>query len=164
MNNYNNNWEVDITRNHYLTSARTWKDVSDCIRRLSELGELFLGLHRAEGGFACIEGPDFRSTENEYTNEPVVRKAIRFRRFGNGRLDWPSCDRSFASVEDDHTVIPDGMVLSLRFEGQNCRPWSKKRCREMADVIAAALCFRHIHANSVNRHILNRARVSRKPN
>ena len=155
MNDY---WDVDITCNHYLTSERTWKDVSDCVRRLSETGEIFSGLHRAEGGFACIEGPGFRSTENDSTKGLVVRKAIRFC-FRNGRIDWPSQVRSFASVTEDLVVIPDGMVLSLRFEGQNCCPWSKKRCREIADVIVSVLRLHRIHANSVRQHLYKRRKL-----
>jgi hypothetical protein len=85
------------------------------MRALNENGETFSGLHRAEGGFACITGPGFQSTETDESHgqSPTgmkVRKAVRFQRF-SGRINWPSCDHSFASAKDEDVIFPDDFVL-----------------------------------------------------
>jgi hypothetical protein len=136
-------WEQDFCK-RYITTTATWADILRCVEALSTDGAKYAVLHRAEGGFMCTRDADFESTEPESGGCPppngvLVRKAIRFL-CPNVRVDWPSMDHQVCDdVERDDVVIPPGTVISLRFEGQNCRPWPKGECDRLAEIVAASL-------------------------
>ena len=104
----------------------------------------FAPLSRVEGGFMCVYGAGFSSTEGLYDhlsenpqqNQPV-RKAIRFGRLHGRRVDWPS---DFYDVKPDTEIIQGGdTIFVLRFEGQNCRPWTKRQRALYEGIIARTL-------------------------
>jgi hypothetical protein len=136
-------WEQNFTK-RYITTAATWADITRCMEALSARGSAkFSALHRCEGGFMCTHDVDFESTEptsGGATPLHCVRKAIRFDPcFSTFWVDWPSLNFELLEVDEDHVVIPPNKVISLRFEGHNCRPWTKRECDELADVIATSL-------------------------
>ena len=58
-----------------------------------------------------------------------VRKAIRFGRLHGRRVDWPS------DVKPEIIQGGDTIFVLLRFEGQNCRSWTKRQ-RALYEYIA----------------------------
>jgi hypothetical protein len=147
-------WEVTgVAGNKWIAPRLTWGDIQRAVSALNGAhgGESFAPLHRCEGGFMCLSGPGgFASDEppNGYPDQPRAfpsRKAIRFlghralRLDGTTRLNWPSHNSEFASASPDMVVFRGGEIISLRFEGQNCRRWTKKRCVELMEVVSKEL-------------------------
>ena len=132
-------WEQKFKK-RYRTSAATWGDIKRCMTALSHTPSKFSPLRRAEGGFMCYEDTNFRTTE-PHGASPWVRKAIRFVRLGPHFVNWPASGRLFDEVgcDDDHVVIRANQVVSLRFEGNNCDPWTRATCDELARIIATSL-------------------------
>jgi hypothetical protein len=149
-------WLVSIPSNKFTsTRAVTWGNIKTCIRVLNESGdETFAGLHRAEGGFMCVEGPGFRSDEiidsglpdNRQRPKEIIHKEIRFGHGYNAlRLDWadwPSCYNSFLRnplLTDEWVVFERGAKTSLLFQGDRCAPWTRNECKAYAEVVAESL-------------------------
>lgn len=155
--------------NDYLmTRDVTWADIKACVNNLSlnceaygGVGDEFAPLHRIEGGFMCVAGVGFKSTEpvdSKLPNQqPVmedrdkwVRRAIHFDGEMNDR--WPSRCDSFLDTPDLHdntVVLPMGRngLFSLRFEGQNSEEWTPHQCKEFGSIIADELNLFQIHGN-----------------
>ena len=178
-------WSVNPTGyvNYLMTRDVTWADIEACVNHLSlnsprwgGEGEEFAPLHRFEGGFMCVAGPGFQTNEPVDTklvdqpckekDEPPIRKFIRF----DGPSvysTWPSRNGSFLdnpNLKDTTVVLPfKGNVFSLRFEGENCKAWTKWQCREYADIIGDELHAFPIHGNLAaklhNRALMNPALV-----
>lgn len=88
----------------------------------------------------CTHDDGFQNTELEASTSQKVRKAIRFQPCSNFLVDWPSRhSRVPPDVTANHIVIPSNQVITLQFEGQNCRPWSKGACQEFAQIISNEL-------------------------
>ena len=123
-----------------LTRDVTWADIKECMLSLNgKDGETFAPLARCEGGLACVSGPKFQSSTSDW-----VRKAIRFSyttapynpgvvRVLNERGVWHNV--FLDNCEDDTVVLQDGECMCLGFEGQNCKAWTKRQCRDYADII-----------------------------
>jgi hypothetical protein len=138
---YQNKYQKLNNEINYLTSECTWKNIKDCMQKLSETGETFSGLQRSEGGFLCTKGPGFQSTETDTQwdfgiNEIEIGKSIRFQNCSRDRIQWPMLG---PDVEDEYVVIPSGIIISWRFDTINCPQWSKARRLEISNVIATAL-------------------------
>ena len=153
--------------NYVMTRDITWSDIKKCVNRLSwncekwgGEGEEFAPLHRVEGGFMCVAGPGFQTTEvvdSKLNNQPSVgadglrvRKFIRFH--ADTRGCWPSRDNSFLNIpnlRDDTVVIPMGSkgLFSLGFDGENCKKWTPAQCEEFGHIIAEEVEAFAIHAN-----------------
>ena len=148
-------WELSIPETNFVSTRDvTWSDIKECIQALNESGEdVFSGLHRYEGGFMCVSGPTFKSTERvdsmlPHQNPPPdgqkkpVHKEIRF---SNGRaIDWPSHNNTFLgsnAVGDEHIVMKKDTTTSFRFQGDRCAPWTNDQCQNYANVVARALKF-----------------------
>ena len=138
-----NEWEYRGSR--YVSPPCTWADMEACIHELNECSDdKFAPLSRVEGGFMCVYGAGFSSTEGLYDHlsksprpDQPVRKAIRFSRLHGRRVDWPS---DFYDVKPDTEVIQGGdTIFVLRFEGQNCRPWTKRQRALYEGIIAHTL-------------------------
>ena len=114
---------MDHGTSHHLVPGLTLK------RELNECSDdNFAPLSRVEDGLMCIYGAGFSSTEGLYDHlsknpqpKQPVRKAIRFSRLHGRRVDWPL---HFYDVKPDTKIIPEG---DTRFEGQHCRPWTKRQ-------------------------------------
>jgi hypothetical protein len=149
-------WEVTgIAGNKWIAPRCTWADIQRAVSALNEApgGETFAPLHRCEGGFMCLSGPGgFASdepangyTDNGYPRALPSRKAIRFlghrsrHLVGTVHWNWPSDGHDFSRASPDMVVFKGGEIISLRFEGQNCRRWTKKRCVELAGIVSKAL-------------------------
>ena len=154
-------WEVDIPCNNYMVKKQcTWADIKGCANELGKSSaEVFACLNRCEGGFMCMSGPNFNSTEPAEggipRGIPIVRKAIRFQ--CHNWIDWPLL---FAGAHDGDVVfkeLNDYHFVSLRFEGQNCQKWTKAEAKQHADTIAASLGWEHMHKNTPRRSMLRRA-------
>lgn len=154
-------WAICPPRNNLLpTRDVTWKDIQECIQALNDSGEdVFAGLHRHEGGFMCVDGPDgFRSTDRidaglPHQNPPDQGEPISHReiRFGWRSTNWPSRYGSFLDndlLTDDWIVAEKGKMTSLKFRGENCVPWSRDRCKRLATVISDSLGLEHKHWNA----------------
>ena len=148
---------------HYeLSRDVTWADIKSCMGELffnggtlddfvagSKDGDTFAPLDRCEGGFMCVSGPGFQSDECarlvgkvshcKSLNGPWVRKAIRFSFAGGGqdRKTWHHVFRD--NCKDDTVLLAMGETLILGFEGKGCKAWTKRECREYADIIACVL-------------------------
>ena len=155
-------WKVDIPCNNYMVKKQcTWADIKGCANELGKSsGEVFACLHRFEGGFMCMSGPNFKSTEPAEGGTPlgipIVRKAIRFQCHPSG-MYWPSMHNSFAGAHDDDVVFKemnDYNFVSLRFEGQNCKKWSKAEAKQHADTIAALLGWEYMHKNTSRSRLI----------
>lgn len=167
MGTANTFWEVEITCNNYVAQKEcTWADVKACANELGKSsGEVFTCLHRAEGGFMCVCGPNFYSTESAEgvmpLCAPVVRKAIRFN--CHTRIDWPSWNCSFDGAHDDDVVFGvTGNFIQLRFEGQNCTKWTKAEAKQYANTIATSMGWKHVHKNTNQRSSLLALREDQK--
>ena len=163
-------WSVkpDGYNNYLMTRDVTWADIKACVNRLSlncaahgGEGDEFAPLHRVEGGFMCVAGVGFQSTEpvdsklpNQQTmldwRDTCVRRAIRF----DGEMTdrWPSRDHSFLDtpgLHDTTVVLPMGRkgLFSLWFEGDNCKKWTPQQCKEFGEIIADELNLFQIHGN-----------------
>lgn len=149
-------WEVSkIPRNTWVVPKCTWRDIIATTEALCSLEseggetETFAPLHRAEGGFMCVSGPGFVSNEpaeGQWPRNPgqsYARKAIRFasaERGGTRRFwGWPSNNNSFAGARPDDVIFRGGEIINLRFEGQFCKRWTKKRCIELMEAVAKEL-------------------------
>lgn len=160
MGTNNTFWEVDIACNNYAIQEEcTWADVKACASELGKSsGEVFTCLHRAEGGFMCVSGPNFNSTEAQEGptphGVPIVRKAIRF--VCTSRIDWPSWNKSFHAAHDDDVVFKANHLafVQLRFEGQNCKKWTKAEARQHANTIVTSLGWKYAHKNTPRRSLL----------
>ena len=163
-------WYVKpLGKNDYImTRDITWGDIKACETHLSlncekwgGEGEEFAPLHRVEGGFMCVAGPGFQTTEAvdiKLDNQPSVgtddvhvRKAIRFVYAGIHRC-WPSRDHSFLNtpnLRDETVVIPMGKcgMFTLGFEGENCKKWTPSQCKEFGSIIAEEVHAFAIHGN-----------------
>ncbi len=163
----------------------TWGDIKACVNHLSlncekmgGEGEEFAPLHRHEGGFMCVSGPDFQTTEpvdSKLDHQPSaradgvqVRKFIRFE--GDLHNRWPSWNCSFLNkpnLRDDTVVFPimKTGIFSLRFEGQNCKKWTPAQCEEFGNIIAEEVQASPIHGNlaaKVKNGALDKAIVKKK--
>jgi len=138
-------WPTYLKDNYWIdyitTSECTRRDIKECLRKLSETGETFTKLRRSEGGFSCLTGPNFQSSERENrmdfdVNPVIMAKGIRLQ---NGsrttRINWPFND----SDDDSEVVMSEGHTISWRFETTNCPQWSEARRVELSDVICKAL-------------------------
>ena len=144
----------------------TWGDIKACVNHLSTDSlpgtdrEEFAPLHRHEGGFMCVSGPGFQTTEpvdSKLDHQPSVRadgvqvrKFIRFE--GDLHNRWPSRNHSFLNTPNlrDNTVvfpIVKTGIFSLRFEGQNCKKWTPAQCEEFGSIIAEEVQASPIHGN-----------------
>ena len=112
-----------------LTRDVTWADIKECMLSLNgKDGETFAPLARCEGGLECVSCPEFQSSTS--------RKAIRFQGQGGsaiGRGGWHNV--FLDNCEDDTVVLHDGECVYLDFEGQNCKAWTRRQCRDYADII-----------------------------
>lgn len=157
-------WEVFVPKNNLVaTRDITWKDVKDCVSALNESGDAtFAPLHRCEGGFMCVKGPNFESNERvdagmPHQNPPTegdgvhVRKEIRFA----GKFhDWPSENHSFLDnpqLTDDWVVMKADDETGFIFRGDGCVPWTKKECKGYAETLAQVLDLTHRRWNSRKR-------------
>jgi len=153
--------------NYFMTGDITWGGIKACATHLSinckkwgGEGEEFAPLHRVEGGFMCVAGPGFQTTEvvdSKLDNQSLVggdgvevRKAIRFDAGMYG--SWPSRDNSFLdtpNLHDETVVIPMGKngMFTLRFEGKNCKKWTPSQCEEFGRIIAEEVQAFAIHGN-----------------
>lgn len=85
-----------LGRNNYaMTRDVTWSDIKACVDKLSAFSnsagesEEFAPLHRVEGGFMCVEGPEFETTET-WDSKAVDQTASR------------ACARPSASTRLNH--------------------------------------------------------------
>ena len=114
-----------------LTRDVTWADIKECMLSLNgKDGETFAPLARCEGGLACVSGPKFQSSTSDR-----VRKAIRFS-FGNSADERGVWHNVFLdNCEDDTVVLRYGECVRFGFEGQNCKAWTRRQCRDYVDII-----------------------------
>ena len=121
-----------------LTRDVTWADIKECMLSLNgKDGETFAPLARCEGGLACVSGPKFQSSTSDR-----VRKAIRFSyAFGSGIYKYNPDERGvwhnvfLDNCEDDTVVLRYGERVRFGFEGQNCKAWTRRQCRDYVDII-----------------------------
>jgi len=165
MTSYNDDdfWEVtDTPRNLWFVPKCTWRDILAATDALNALegGEIFAPLHRCEGGFMCVSGPGFTSDEptegpwnrDAINSTAVARKALRFEMGWDDYWDWPSRGHSFSEATPDEVIFRGGEVIRLRFEGQYCKRWTKKRCAELLDAVAKELKWEPIKRKGQNFH------------
>ena len=112
-----------------LTRDVTWADIKECMLSLNgKDGETFAPLARCEGGLECVSCPEFQSSTS--------RKAIRFQGQGGsaiGRGGWHNV--FLDNCEDDTVVLRYGECVRFGFEGQNCKAWTRRQCRDYVDII-----------------------------
>ena len=154
MGSDNDYWDlVGVPRNRWIATECTWRDIlaaTEALNALEARGgetETFAPLHRIEGGFMCVSGPGFVSDEpaddGTWTTpgDPdgsYARKAIRFD-IAESWLNWPSVNHTFEGARPDDVIFRGDEVVRLRFEGQLCKRWTKKRCTELMETVAKEL-------------------------